>query len=134
MWLIHILILIHFSYQFNSQDVPLADYEDNETNLGLNVTIKPYEQEVFSIPVKTWPGKGETLRIVTEYVSGFNRSVMGREGKVSFTVLYDHQGNQWDLTIYKGGKHRADQARPVSGWSQPSLLLLLLLSINLMSY
>ena len=109
MWLIHILIFIHFSYQFNSQDFPVDNYEDKETNLGLNVTIKPYEQEVFYIPVKTWPGKGETLRIVTEYVSGFNRSVMGREGKVSFTVLYDHQGNQWDLTIYKGGKHRAEK-------------------------
>ena len=98
MWFLHVLVLI-FSHQTACTDVP---------DVVRTVTIKPFDQETFLIPVTTWPKEGESLKVVSEHVPDPGRSSRIR-GTVAFSVLYDQRGNQWQLKISEGASNRAEK-------------------------
>ena len=98
MWVLHVLLLI-FSRRTICNDVP---------DVGTIITIKPFDQETFIIPVTTWPKEGEILKVVTEHVPDLERSSLIK-GTVAFSILYDQRGNQWQLKISEGASNRAEK-------------------------
>ena len=80
--------------------------EDNSMIVGRNVTIKPFDQEVFMVPISSWPGEGQILKVVTEHIPDTTRSI---HGTVAFSVLYAQKGNQWQLKIREGARNRAEK-------------------------
>ena len=107
MLLLHFLLLT-ITHLTLSDEAP----EDNSVNDGLKITIPPFDQEVFMLPISSWPGEGQTLKVVTEHVPDTTKTrsaISLKKSIVSFSVLYAQKGNQWQLRIRKGARNRAEK-------------------------